>query len=86
MGRITKRDLQGSLAGLRRAMGAHGIDTSGWVLGTWSPGDGATRYRVEDGGDNPLGGRYWLGAAEAYEGLWLAIRVADAITDAKRES
>jgi hypothetical protein len=56
------------------------------VLGTWSPGDGATRYRVEDGGDNPLGGRYWLGAAEAYEGLWLAIRVADAITEARRES
>ena len=64
----TKRDLRVTLQTL--------VDENprlkGAQLQSWSH-DGVTRYRLEQDGRTPLGCSYWLGASEAYHGLWVAI-------------
>lgn len=68
MTRTTKRDLQVALARLREEMREPRLH-----LVRFAPGDGLARYRLEIEGVEPMGSRYWLGAAEAYHGIWTAI-------------
>ena len=68
MERITKQDLQVALARLRVEMHEPCLE-----LVRWAPGDGMVRYRIEVEGVEPLGSRFWLGASNAYQGMWTAI-------------
>lgn len=71
--RITFSDLVISFMALADTMRRHGVDTTGWHLSRWSPGDGWSRYRIEANGGStmPLGHTYRT-RAEMYAAMQLA--------------
>ena len=82
---IHKCDLQAVFSRLCDDFKTAGVDTSGWTLSTWSPGDGCTRYRVESNAmpPHPLGGWQWLGAKEAYYGIQTACAAVELVLRAR---
>ena len=62
--RISKREVEGMFQRLGRAITAAGDDATLYTLSVWSPGDGATRYKVEREGSHVTSNA--MGASEAY--------------------
>ena len=82
--RRTKKELLNAFHALCRACGKHvGTKPGQWRLAANSPGDGITRYTIEEtynelgGVTNPLSQLAFLGRSEACQALWFAARAAE---------
>jgi hypothetical protein len=61
----SKQDVQGMLDNINRML----PEDKQYTLGTWSPGDGMTRYFLVDQNDQSVG-HYMHGVSNAYSSLY----------------